>query len=446
MRHIFIKFYLVLIVFFAHQVGAQIIGNSLAPLIEEVSPAVVSIAVTGTVNVQNPLSNDPFFRRFMPPNQEREFESAGSGVIVDAGLGHIITNHHVIDNADEITITLIDNRTLSATVIGSDPGTDIAVLQVDPDNLTDLNLGDSSNVRVGDFVVAIGNPFGLQHTVTSGIVSALGRVGINPDGYEDFIQTDASINPGNSGGALIDLNGNLIGINSAILSQSGGNIGIGFAIPINLAKNIMDQIIESGSVRRGLLGVNIAEITEEIAESLSFASSEGALITAISPGSAAELAGLQIGDVVVEVNGEPISGPSELRNYIGMRRPDEMIEINVLRDGELLTFEATLGELSANTQTLPTETIDEIEPAFAGVELSIESISGQTNQYAIAIQAIDNNSFAFQRGLRQGDLITHVNRVRVQGFADLERILNNKPGSLVLQVLRDDRGLLLVLK
>jgi len=446
MRHIFIKFYLVLIVFFAHQVGAQIIGNSLAPLIEEVSPAVVSIAVTGTVNVQNPLSNDPFFRRFMPPNQEREFESAGSGVIVDAGLGHIITNHHVIDNADEITITLIDNRTLSATVIGSDPGTDIAVLQVDPDNLTDLNLGDSSNVRVGDFVVAIGNPFGLQHTVTSGIVSALGRVGINPDGYEDFIQTDASINPGNSGGALIDLNGNLIGINSAILSQSGGNIGIGFAIPINLAKNIMDQIIESGSVRRGLLGVNIAEITEEIAESLSFASSEGALITAISPGSAAELAGLQIGDVVVEVNGEPISGPSELRNYIGMRRPDEMIEINVLRDGELLTFEATLGELSANTQTLPTETIDEIEPAFAGVELSIESISGQTNQYAIGIQAIDNNSFAFQRGLRQGDLITHVNRVRVQGFADLERILNNKPGSLVLQVLRDDRGLLLVLK
>jgi len=446
MRHIFIKFYLVLIVFFAHQVGAQIIGNSLAPLIEEVSPAVVSIAVTGTVNVQNPLSNDPFFRRFMPPNQEREFESAGSGVIVDAGLGHIITNHHVIDNADEITITLIDNRTLSATVIGSDSGTDIAVLQVDPDNLTDLNLGDSSNVRVGDFVVAIGNPFGLQHTVTSGIVSALGRVGINPDGYEDFIQTDASINPGNSGGALIDLNGNLIGINSAILSQSGGNIGIGFAIPINLAKNIMDQIIESGSVRRGLLGVNIAEITEEIAESLSFASSEGALITAISPGSAAELAGLQIGDVVVEVNGEPISGPSELRNYIGMRRPDEMIEINVLRDGELLTFEATLGELSANTQTLPTETIDEIEPAFAGVELSIESISGQTNQYAIAIQAIDNNSFAFQRGLRQGDLITHVNRVRVQGFADLERILNNKPGSLVLQVLRDDRGLLLVLK
>jgi serine protease DegQ len=446
MRHIFIKFYLVLTFFFSHQVGAQIIGNSLAPLIEEVSPAVVSIAVTGTVNVQNPLSNDPFFRRFMPPNQEREFDSAGSGVIVDAELGHIITNHHVIDNADEITITLIDNRTLSATVIGSDPGTDIAVLQVDPDNLTDLNLGDSSNVRVGDFVVAIGNPFGLQHTVTSGIVSALGRVGINPDGYEDFIQTDASINPGNSGGALIDLNGNLIGINSAILSQSGGNIGIGFAIPINLAKNIMDQIIESGSVRRGLLGVNIAEITEEIAESLSFESSEGALITAISPGSAAELAGLQIGDVVVEVNGEPISGPSELRNYIGMRRPDEMIEINVLRDGELLTFEATLGEMSANAQTLPTETIDEIEPAFAGVELSVESISGQTNQYAIAIQAIDNNSFAFQRGLRQGDLITHVNRVRVQSFADLERILNNKPGSLVLQVLRDDRGLLLVLK
>jgi serine protease Do/serine protease DegQ len=225
---------------------------SLAPMVKRVSAAVVNIATRGTIKEKpgqrNPLLDDPFFRRFfdVPPDskpRERQFQSAGSGVIVDAKNGYIITNYHVIENANEITVTLLDNRSFTAKVIGSDEGADIAVLQAKQPNLIAMALGDSTHLEVGDYVVAIGNPFGLQHTVTAGIVSALGRTGINPEGYEDFIQTDASINPGNSGGALVNLRGELVGINSAILSGSGGNIGIGFAIPVNMAKGVMDQLI-----------------------------------------------------------------------------------------------------------------------------------------------------------------------------------------------------------
>src|SRR5580658_2586889 len=248
---------------------------SLAPMVRRVSPSVVNIATRGTVKEEpgqrNPLLDDPFFRRFFdaPPDskpRERQFQSAGSGVIVDAKNGYIITNYHVIENASEITITLLDNRSFSAKVIGSDEGADVAVLQAKQPNLIAMALGDSTRLEVGDYVVAIGNPFGLQHTVTAGIVSALGRTGINPDGYEDFIQTDASINPGNSGGALVNLRGELVGINSAILSGSGGNIGIGFAIPVNMAKGVMDQLIKYGQVKRGVLGVNLYTVTSDIAK------------------------------------------------------------------------------------------------------------------------------------------------------------------------------------
>ncbi|MEO7385451.1 MAG: trypsin-like peptidase domain-containing protein, partial [Gammaproteobacteria bacterium] len=251
------------------QVPARIAGQdfpSLAPLVKQVEPAVVSIATKGTISApSNPLMEDPFFRRFFgfPDQQQqrrRQVQSAGSGVIVDAAKGYILTNHHVVENAEEIEVFLNDNRSLKAKVVGSDPGTDIAVLQVENGkNLVQMKLGNSDQVQVGDFVLAIGNPFGLQHTVTSGIISALGRSGINPDGYEDFIQTDASINPGNSGGALINLKGELVGINSAIFSNSGGNIGIGFAIPVNIAKSIMNQILQFGEVKRGLLGVSISD-------------------------------------------------------------------------------------------------------------------------------------------------------------------------------------------
>src|SRR3984957_19687208 len=262
---------------------------SLAPMVKRVSAAVVNIATRGTIKEEpgqrNPLLDDPFFRRFfdVPPDSkphERQFQSAGSGVIVDAKNGYIITNHHVVENASEITITLLDNRSFSAKVIGSDEGADVAVLQAKQPNLTAMPLGDSAKLEVGDYVVAIGNPFGLQHTVTAGIVSALGRSGINPEsnGYEDFIQTDASINPGNSGGALVNLRGELVGVNSAILSRTGGNIGIGFAIPVNMVHSVMDQLIKYGQVKRGVLGVQLYSVTPEIAKEFGLTETTGALV------------------------------------------------------------------------------------------------------------------------------------------------------------------------
>src|SRR5262245_55747542 len=265
---------------------------TLAPMVKRVSPAIVNISASGTVDIrkQNPLFDDPFFRKFFQiPDEElkRPTQSLGSGVIVDAAKGLILTNHHVVEAADKINVTLLDNRQLTAEVIGSDEGSDIAVLKIPAENLQQIELGDSDALEVGDFVVAIGNPFGFSHTVTSGIVSALGRHGLNPEGYEDFIQTDASINPGNSGGALINLRGELIGINSAIISGSGGNIGIGFAIPINMARAVMQQLVQYGEVRRGQLGVQILDVTPQIAEASGLDVSEGALVSQVGPGSAA---------------------------------------------------------------------------------------------------------------------------------------------------------------
>src|ERR1700726_4378436 len=286
---------------------------SLAPMVKRTSPSVVNIATRGTIKEKpgqrNPLMDDPFFRRFFdtPPDskpRERQFQSAGSGVIVDAKNGYIITNHHVVENANEITITLLDDRTFSAKVIGTDEGADVAVLQAKQPNLVAMSLGDSAKLEVGDYVVAIGNPFGLQHTVTAGIVSALGRTGINPEpgGYEDFIQTDASINPGNSGGALVNLRGELVGINSAILSRTGGNIGIGFAIPVNMVHSVMDQLIKYGQVKRGILGVSMYTVTPDIAHSLGLPNALGALVSQVVDGSPAEKAGIHTGDVITSVN------------------------------------------------------------------------------------------------------------------------------------------------
>ena len=275
---------------------------SLAPMVKRVSPAVVNIATRGTVKEKpgqrNPLMDDPFFRRFFDAPRERQFQSAGSGVIVDAKNGYIVTNYHVVENASEITVTLLDDRSFSAKVIGSDEGADIAVLQAKQPNLVAIALGDSARLEVGDYVVAIGNPFGLQHTVTAGIVSALGRTGINPEGYEDFIQTDASINPGNSGGALVNLRGELVGINSAILSGSGGNIGIGFAIPVNMVKGVMEQLIKYGQVKRGILGVSLYNVTPEIAKEFGLTDTTGALVAGVAQGSSAEKAGIKTGDII----------------------------------------------------------------------------------------------------------------------------------------------------
>src|SRR5712672_596050 len=321
--------------------GAGVALPSLAPVIKATSPAVVNIATRGTLTervVGNPLLEDPYFRRFFNAPEGgrvrvRQFQSAGSGVIVDAKKGYIVTNRHVIENASEITVTLLDNRHFQATVVGSDEGTDIAVLKAVEPHLTEMPLGDSSHLEVGDWVVAIGNPFGLKHTVTAGIISAIGRTGIHPHGYEDFIQTDASINPGNSGGALVNLNGELIGINSAILSKDGGNIGIGFAIPVNMVKAVMEQLITYGEVKRGLVGIKLRDVTPEAAESLQLVNARGVEISEVAPGSAADHAGIKVGDVVVSMNGVPLESAAQLRNGLALLRVGQSVEMHLLRNG-----------------------------------------------------------------------------------------------------------------
>ena len=318
---------------------------TLAPMLKNVLPSVVNISIQGTVAVpQHPMMNDPFFRRFAPQMpKERQTQGIGSGVIVDAEKGYIITNNHVIATADTIFVTLQNKQKLKATLIGTDAETDIAVLQVKAKNLTGIPLGDSDKLQVGDFAVAIGNPFGLSHTVTSGMVSALGRTNLGIEGYENFIQTDASINPGNSGGALIDLRGRLIGINSAILAPSGGNVGIGFSIPINMAKKVMDQLLEHGEIKRGLLGVQIQDLSSDIAEAMDLKGIHGALVSRVSPNSAAEKAGIKAGDVIVSVNGKKIKGASSLRTNIGLKRVGEKVSIDFFRDQQRKTVTAKIG-------------------------------------------------------------------------------------------------------
>ncbi|MGI9330733.1 MAG: Do family serine endopeptidase [Gammaproteobacteria bacterium] len=426
------------------QVGDQKVP-SLAPLVSEVSPAVVNIATQGTREAQpNPLMQDPFFRRFFgvpEQRQQRPVRSAGSGVIIDAEKGYIITNHHVVESADKIEVTLIDDRVVEATIIGSDPGTDIAVLRVeDPKNLTAMALGNSERIQVGDFVLAIGNPFGLQHTVTSGIVSALGRQGISRDGYEDFIQTDASINPGNSGGALVNLSGELIGVNSAIFSNSGGNIGIGFAIPVNIAKSIMAQLIEFGEVRRGLLGVRISDFNADTAEAYGLdADVEGALVEEVTENSAAEAAGIEAGDVITQVDGETIANANDLRTNIGLRRSGDQVKVEALRDGKNKRFTATLTELSSTVQI----SAEDIHPALAGAEIVdfAEEIPGLGNG-GVRIEGVQPGSPAAMRGLEDGDLIVTVNRERVRSTEELKARAEGQD-VLVVGIRRGSRNLFL---
>jgi len=326
---------------------------SLAPLLKEVTPGVVNIAVRGrAAQVDNPLLNDPFFRRFfnLPPQQrERETQATGSGVIVDAREGLVLTNNHVVENADAIEVTTKDNRRFKAKLIGRDGDTDVAVLKIEGGNLTAVEFGDSDRLEVGDFVLAIGNPFGLGQTVTSGIVSALGRSGLGIEGYEDFIQTDASINPGNSGGALVDLKGRLIGLNTAILAPGGGNIGIGFAVPINMARRVMEQLVRYGEVKRGRIGIGIQELTPEIAQEMGIKRTEGALIAKVEPKSSAERAGLRPGDLVLTVDGIPVKSATQLRNRIGLTRVGETVELGVERKGEQKMLRAQIDQVESGT-------------------------------------------------------------------------------------------------
>jgi serine protease Do/serine protease DegQ len=419
---------------------------SLSPIVKKVSPAVVNIATRGTIRdrgPQNPLLDDPFFRRFfdVPPDsgpRERPFQSAGSGVIFDAKAGYIVTNAHVVENASEITVTLQDGRDLKAEVVGSDEPSDVAVLKVKSDgSLVQIGLGDSSKVEVGDFVLAIGNPFGLQHTVTSGIISGLSRSGINPDGYEDFIQTDASINPGNSGGALVNLHGELIGINTAILSRSGGNIGIGFAIPVNMAHSVMDQLIKFGSVKRGQLGVSMYTVTPDIAHSLGLQNATGALVSQVVEGSPAEKAGIHTGDVITSVNGQPVKSNSELRNSIGLMRVGDKVEVGLLRDGKPLKVTAIIADTTSTAQAAPAESIHK---AFEGATLADAPDGG-----GALVKNVEAGSAAAQSGLRNNDVIMGANRGKVTSVQQLRERAKGA-SALVLEVRRGNSVIIIPLR
>ena len=432
---------------FAHTPPPAVSGQavpSLAPIIKRVSPAVVNVSTRGHVRVrQNPLMNDPFFQQFFGGRGgqpvERKFQSLGSGVIVDPEKGYILTNNHVVQNADKITVTLYDNRTFDAKVVGTDPETDVAVLKLEGkfDHLTGITLGDSDKLQVGDYVVAIGNPFGLNHTVTAGIVSALGRDGIEDGKYENFIQTDASINPGNSGGALIDLYGDLVGINTAILSGGGGNIGIGFAIPINMARSVMDQIIQYGKVERGVLGVTIQTLTPDLAKGLHIDANSGVVVSQVEPGSAAEKAGVKAGDLITAINGEPVSTNSQLSSIIGVMRVGTPVTLSLLRGGKTLTVNATIGKApgegeggteEADLHGLSVANMDKNSPLYGKIQ-------------GVVITGVDQDSEAADAGLRAGDLIVAVSQQPVRSVSELRKAAAqaDKEGALVLTIRRGDQ-------
>lgn len=414
---------------------------SLAPLVKRISPAVVNIRVSQTLDTQ-PAYGDEMFRRFfgIPEGSSggtREIASAGSGVIVNAEDGYILTNHHVVAGANKIQISLFNGDTLDAEIVGSDAATDIAVLKVEPENLSDLPIGESDDVEVGDFVIAVGNPFGLGHTVTSGIVSALGRSGISRNGYEDFIQTDASINPGNSGGALVNMRGELVGINSAIISRTGGNVGIGFAVPSEIARSVMRQILDFGEVRRGLLGVSINTIDAESAKALGAEVDRGALVSAVEPGSAAEEAGLHVDDIIIGVNNKKIDDGRGLSNAIGLKGSGENVDIEFVRDGKRQSVTATLGQ-----QEVAHSSGSEIHSGLLGAQFAASSASAVGG---IEVTEVEPGSPAAQRGLLAGDVITAVNRRQVQNLQQLREIAANNT-ILFLLVRRGDRSLMLQIR
>ena len=392
------------------------------------------------------MLSDPFFGRFFDFPQEPQYvpqQSAGSGVIIDAEAGYVLTNHHVIDGADVVRVTLSDKRQVEAEIIGSDAGTDIALLRIEADDLTDVELGDSDALEVGDFVVAIGNPFGLGQTVTSGIVSALGRNGLNADGYEDFIQTDASINPGNSGGALINLDGQLVGINTAIIAPGGGNIGIGFAVPTNMAREVKNQLLEHGEVRRGRLGILIQDLTPAIADALELDAAQGAVVTQVEPDSPAERAGLEPGDVIIEIDGAAVEGSSDLRNKVGLMRLGSTAELVYLRNGIRESVEATIGRASGLTADAG-QTIEKLQGA------EFRALDSTHPQYGrvqgVLVSLVDQGSPAARNGLRAGDVITAVNRRPVQTVEQLSQAIRQASGAMALNVVRNNMRLFIVIQ
>jgi len=420
---------------------------SLAPMLERVLPAVVNIYTESRVTErQSPFRSDPFFEKFFgtPPLQQRErrVSNLGSGVITDAQNGYVITNSHVIAGADEISVRLHDGRAFDAEIVGVDEDADIAVVRIPAEQLQHIDIGNSDALRVGDFVVAIGNPFGLGQTATSGIISALGRTGLNIEDYEDFIQTDASINQGNSGGALVNLRGELVGINTAILAPGGGNIGIGFAIPINMVQLLTRQIIEYGEVRRGRLGVIAQNLTPELAEALGIDTTRGAVISQVIPDSAADDSGMHEGDVVVAVNDREITDASSLRNTIGLFRADDEIEISFLRDGQRMSKRIRIRAIEP-----PAGQGLKINKRLEGIRLAdIDDQDGPQGQRGVRVVEIVQNSLAWQSGLREGDLIISVNKQPIYSLKDVERAVDDEDTMLLLNVVRGNSGLFIVIR
>lgn len=431
------------------EISAGQVMPSLAPMLEKVLPSVVSISVEGKQKSNAAQMDDDIpeeFKFFFGPDMfdrdraPRNFKGLGSGAIINAEKGYVLTNNHVIKDADKITVQLHDGREFKAKVIGADEMSDVALIQVEkPKNLTALKLADSDKLLVGDFTVAIGNPFGLGQTVTSGIVSALGRsMGSDSGTYENYIQTDAAVNRGNSGGPLINLNGELIGINTAILSPSGGNAGIAFAIPSNMANNLVQQILEFGEVRRGMLGIKGGELNADLAQAFDIEAKKGAFISEVMPGSPADKAGLKAGDVITAINGQAISSFAEMRAKIATSGAGKEIDLTYLRDGKSNNAKVTL-QSDDQTQTRANGLL----PALDGAELNNYDEKGMKG---VAITKIKPNSLAEQRGLKSGDVIIGINRQKVENLGQLRKILESKPSAIALNIIRGDSNFYLLVQ
>ena len=441
-----------LLALWVHSVSAalpeQVNGQplpTLAPMVKQVTPAVVNISTRSQIRLQqNPLFNDPFFRHFFgqqPQRPQNRTQSLGSGVVIDAEKGLVITNHHVIDRADEITVTLRDGRELQATLLGSDPEADVALLEVPAVGLSDLPLANSDSLQVGDFVVAIGNPFGLGQTVTSGIVSAMGRSGLGIEGYEDFIQTDASINPGNSGGALVNLRGELVGMNTAILAPGGGgNVGIGFAIPSNMLRQIVDHLQTHGEVRRGVLGVVTQDLTPDLAQAFGIKSNRGAVIARVFPDSAAEKAGLLAGDVVIAINQHTLRNSADMRNRIGLLRIGDRVQMTLLREGKQRKLTAVIAE-----PKLTAAAGEKLHPKLAGAQFAQVNSSTHPSQSHVVVADVVRSSPAWYARLQKGDVILSINRQPVESLLRLQQLVENQR-QLLISLQRGDTALFVLLK
>ncbi len=411
-------------------------------MLEKVLPAVVSVRVEGTAVQEQRVPEElkKFFGESMPDQQAQPFEGLGSGVIIDAAKGYVLTNNHVINHAQKISVQLNDGREFDAKLIGGDDQSDIALIQLqNASNLTQIQIADSDKLRVGDFVVAVGNPFGLGQTATSGIVSALGRSGLNLEGFENFIQTDASINRGNSGGALLNLNGELIGINTAILAPGGGSVGIGFAIPANMAQTLAKQLMQSGEVKRGLLGIKGTEMSADIAKAFNLNTQRGAFVSEVLPNSGSAKAGIKAGDVIVSLNGRPLNSFAELRSRIATTEPGTKVKLGLLRDGKAQEVEVTLDKSTSSSASA-----DIIAPALQGATLSDGQLKDGTK--GITINSVEKGSAAAQAGLQKDDVIVGVNRARVSTIAEMRKLLESKPAIIALHIVRGNDSLYLLLR